>query len=53
MLMESLQGDTGMLAIMADEDRVRAELGRVSGELEIAAMNSPLNTVVLGVVFTA
>jgi acyl transferase domain-containing protein/acyl carrier protein len=38
----------GMLAIAADESSVRAALGSYDGRIEVAAINSPHNTVVAG-----
>jgi acyl transferase domain-containing protein/acyl carrier protein len=47
-LMQALPRGGGMAAIFAPEEEVAAMLGSVSGELSIAAVNGPADTVVSG-----
>jgi len=47
-LMQALPRDGGMAAVFSDEGRVSAALGPYAGELSIAALNGPEETVVSG-----
>ena len=47
-LMQSLPRNGAMAAVFADENRVRATIKPYSGSVSIAAINSPLNTVISG-----
>ena len=47
-LMQSLPGDGKMVVIFADESRVAKAIQAYAGEVTIAAINSPTNTVISG-----
>nr|WP_246541166.1 type I polyketide synthase [Mycobacterium spongiae] len=47
-LMGGLAGGGAMVAVAAGEDEVRASLGSFGGRLSVAALNSPVSTVVSG-----
>lgn len=47
-LMQKAGGQGGMIAVLADEDRVRPALAGVEDRVAIAVLNSPENTVISG-----
>ena len=47
-LMQNVNGDGSMAAVMADEDLVRHALAGLEDRVTIAALNSPANTVISG-----